>query len=215
MFGCVDSCDGFRHYLTCPVLWQLAKEALNLYETSFEVGHRLCFAEVSVNRLRLLGFCHYLFHHIRKSPECFHADGNVRDSPCTSVLGLYPPVYLKCSVLGHFAMCVRWSCVLRSLPLKSAGRHWCVCQDPFRIEPGKYFYTCSLSIKPLYQFPGSRTARNGISAVDGVLRGVVFSKSNDYDRHYAPLCGSFWVPRRSFLCDMVDWFRHETVILLE
>ena len=80
VFGCVDSCDEFRHYLTCPVLWQLAKEALNLMETSFEVGHRLCLTGVNINRVRLLGYCHTLYHHIRKHLQCFDIDGNVRDS---------------------------------------------------------------------------------------------------------------------------------------
>ena len=61
-------------------LWQLAKEALNLMETSFDVGHRLCLTEVNINRVRLLGYCHTLYHHIRKSSECFDSDGNVGDS---------------------------------------------------------------------------------------------------------------------------------------
>ena len=80
MFGCLDCRDEFRHYLVCPILWQLAKEALNLMETSFEIGHRLCLSEVNINRVRLLGYCHSLYHYIRRSPECFGANGNVRDS---------------------------------------------------------------------------------------------------------------------------------------
>ena len=80
VFGCLDCRDEFRHYLVCPILWQLAKEALNLMETSFEIGHRLCLSEVNINRVRLLGYCHSLYHYIRRSPECFEANGNVRDS---------------------------------------------------------------------------------------------------------------------------------------
>jgi len=80
VFGCLDCFDEYKHYLTCPILWQLAKEALNLMETSFEIGHRLCLTEVNVNRVRLLGYCHSLYHHIRRSPECFDSDGFVRDS---------------------------------------------------------------------------------------------------------------------------------------
>ena len=80
VFGCFDCRDELRHYLVCPLLWQLAKEALNLMETSFDVGHRLCLTEVNINRVRLLGYCHTLYHHIRNSSECFDADGNVRDS---------------------------------------------------------------------------------------------------------------------------------------
>ena len=80
VFGCLDCRDEIRHYFTCPILWQLAKEALNLMESSFDVEQRLCLAGVNINRVRLLGYCHTLYHHIRKSPECFDADGNVKDS---------------------------------------------------------------------------------------------------------------------------------------
>jgi len=80
VFGCLDCFDEYKHYLTCPILWQLAKEALNLMETSFDIGHRLCLTEVNINRVRLLGYCHTLYHHIRRSPECFDSDGFVRDS---------------------------------------------------------------------------------------------------------------------------------------
>ena len=80
IFGCLDCKDEFRHYLVCPILWQLAKEALNLREISFEIGHRLCLSEVNINRVRLLGYCHTLYHHIRNCPECFDTNGEVRDS---------------------------------------------------------------------------------------------------------------------------------------
>ena len=79
-FGCLDCFDEFKHYLICPILWQLAKEALGLIETNFEMEHRLCLKEVNINRLRLLGYCHSLYHLIRRSPECFDGDGFVRDS---------------------------------------------------------------------------------------------------------------------------------------
>ena len=49
-------------------------------ETNFEIEHRLCLKEVNINRLRLLGYCHSLYHLIRRSPECFDSDGFVRDS---------------------------------------------------------------------------------------------------------------------------------------
>ena len=80
VFGCLDCFDEFKHYLVCPILWQLAKEGLGLMETSFEIEHRLCLREVNINRLRLLGYCHTLYHLIRRSPECFDSDGFVRDS---------------------------------------------------------------------------------------------------------------------------------------
>ena len=80
VFGCLDCFDEYKHYLTCPILWQLAKEALNLMETNLQIGHRLCLTEVNINRIRLLGYCHTLYHHIRRSPECFDSDGFVRDT---------------------------------------------------------------------------------------------------------------------------------------
>ena len=80
VFGCLDCLDEFRHYLICLILWQLAKEALGLMEPSFAIGHTLCLVEVNINRLRLLGYCHTLYHYIRRSPECFDRDGYVRDS---------------------------------------------------------------------------------------------------------------------------------------
>ena len=80
IFGCLDCLDNLQHYLVCPILWQLAKEALNLQETSLEIGHRLCVTEVNINRLRLLGYCHTLYHSIRRSSGCYDSDGNIRDS---------------------------------------------------------------------------------------------------------------------------------------
>ena len=79
VFGCLDCRDAVRHYLTCPILWQLAREALNLNQF-FDVGHRACLSEVNINRVRLLGYCHTSYHHIRNSSECSDADGNVRVS---------------------------------------------------------------------------------------------------------------------------------------
>ena len=33
IFGCIDCLDEFRHYLTCLITWQLAREALDIRET--------------------------------------------------------------------------------------------------------------------------------------------------------------------------------------
>jgi hypothetical protein len=35
--------------LICPVLWQLAREALEIQEPSCAVGHRLCISSVSLS----------------------------------------------------------------------------------------------------------------------------------------------------------------------
>ena len=59
IFGCIDCFDEYRHYLICPILWQLAREALDLRESSCAVGHRLCLSSVNLNRLKLLGFLLY------------------------------------------------------------------------------------------------------------------------------------------------------------
>ena len=76
-FGCIDSKDEFDHYLTCPILWQLAKAALNMRESNFPIEHRLCLVYCKVNKLKLLGCCHSLYHAIRKDSECIGGDGNV------------------------------------------------------------------------------------------------------------------------------------------
>ena len=80
IFGCVDCRDEFRHYIICPILWQLAKEALDMQETSFAVGHRLCLSSVNLNKVKLLGYCHLLYHTIRKDSECFNNDGTIKPS---------------------------------------------------------------------------------------------------------------------------------------
>ena len=49
-------------------------------ETSVGVSYRLCLSEVSINQLRLLGYCHTLYHLIRRSPACHDSDGNIRNS---------------------------------------------------------------------------------------------------------------------------------------
>ena len=80
IFGCCDCLDEFRHYLICPILWQLAREALDMRETSCAVGHRLCLSSVNLNRLKLLGFCHLLYHTLRKDSDCFNSNGTIRTS---------------------------------------------------------------------------------------------------------------------------------------
>ena len=80
IFGCVDCRDEFRHYIVCPILWQLAKEALDIRETSFAVGHRLCLSDVNTNKIKLLGYCHLLYHSLRKDSECFDQNGQIKCS---------------------------------------------------------------------------------------------------------------------------------------
>ena len=80
IFGCIDCRDEFRHYLICPIIWQLAKEALDIREKHFDVGHRLCLSSANLNKLKLLGFCHLLYHSLRKDSDCFDHNGLIRSS---------------------------------------------------------------------------------------------------------------------------------------
>ena len=70
----------YMHYLICPMLWQLAREALNSGEANCEVGHRLCPTDCNHNRFNLVGYCHLSYHTIRKSTECYDCLGNIQDS---------------------------------------------------------------------------------------------------------------------------------------
>ena len=56
IFGCIECIDDFRHYLIWFILWQLAREALDIRETSCAVGHRLCLYGVNLDNLSCLGF---------------------------------------------------------------------------------------------------------------------------------------------------------------
>jgi len=79
IFGCTGSKDMLSHYLVCPVLWQLARESLHLPEPSLFVEHRLCLCEPTVDKLRMLAFCHCLYHACVNDTECMKSDG----LPCT------------------------------------------------------------------------------------------------------------------------------------
>ena len=37
VFGCIDCQDGIRHYMQCPVLWQLAREAPSISDEYFSL----------------------------------------------------------------------------------------------------------------------------------------------------------------------------------
>ena len=63
------------HYLVCPVLWQLARESLHLPEQTLFVEHRLCLCEATVDKFRMLAFCHSLYHSCVNDTECMNSDG--------------------------------------------------------------------------------------------------------------------------------------------
>ena len=77
VFGCADSKDEFVHYMQCPILWQLAREALKVREDYFSIGHRLCFVDCSRDKLKLLSYCHSLYHAVRHDAGSISFDGNI------------------------------------------------------------------------------------------------------------------------------------------
>jgi hypothetical protein len=61
MFGCCDSDDTICHYLICPALWQLAREACSGEESS-NIAYRLCLVSPSANSLRRLAIVFGIYH---------------------------------------------------------------------------------------------------------------------------------------------------------
>ena len=80
IFGCIDCKDEILHYLQCPVLWQLAREALLISEDYFSIGHRLCLIDGTHDKLRLLAYTHTLYHSLKNDTECRDANGLIKDS---------------------------------------------------------------------------------------------------------------------------------------
>ena len=80
IFGCPQARDQFRHYLICPILWQLAREALSLSEEYFSIGHRMCLVDCSKDKLRLLAYSHILYHALKNDTDCVNASGIIKDS---------------------------------------------------------------------------------------------------------------------------------------
>ena len=78
IFGCKDTRDELCHYLTCPALWQFARDALRIQETSVFILHRLCIVEPSAVKLKTLAFCHALYHTCVNDMQCMRADGMPR-----------------------------------------------------------------------------------------------------------------------------------------
>ena len=80
VFGCANCQDEIRHYLQCLVLWQLAREALCINEEHFSIGHRLCFIDCSVDKLRLLAYSRTLYHALKNDTDCVNASGIIKNS---------------------------------------------------------------------------------------------------------------------------------------
>jgi len=77
IFGCVDAKDELRHYLVCPILWQFPRESLHICEPSLLVESRLCMFEPSLDKLKVLAFCHALYHACRNDQGCINSDGGI------------------------------------------------------------------------------------------------------------------------------------------
>jgi hypothetical protein len=83
IFGCVDTRDELCHYLICPALWQIARDTLGIQEASVLILHRLCISEPSPVKLKILAFCHALYHACINDAHCIAADGVPR---CSSIV---------------------------------------------------------------------------------------------------------------------------------
>ena len=80
IFGCIDRKDEILHYLQCPILWQLALEALSLSEDHFSLGHRLCFIDCTHDKLKLVAYCHTLYHSIKNDKDCIDSTRQIKCS---------------------------------------------------------------------------------------------------------------------------------------
>jgi hypothetical protein len=74
-FGCIDTRDELVHYLQCPILWQFACASLSEGEFSICIFERLGILSPTLQKLRLLAFCHALYHSVINDPVCINADG--------------------------------------------------------------------------------------------------------------------------------------------
>ena len=69
--------------MICPILWQLGREALFISEVHFCLGHRLCFIDCSVGKLRLLAYAHLLYHAIKNDGDGVQRNGIIK---CTQYI---------------------------------------------------------------------------------------------------------------------------------
>ena len=72
IFGCTDAKDTMCHYMICPVLWQLAREAYPL-EASSALSSRLCLVSPSKDSLNRLSIAFGIFHAVKNDSACSFA----------------------------------------------------------------------------------------------------------------------------------------------
>ena len=74
-YGCVECNDTLTHYLQCPILWQLAREAIPLEESS-SIAHRLALTEPTTRTLNRLAIAFSLYHNTKNDHVPFDSDLN-------------------------------------------------------------------------------------------------------------------------------------------
>ena len=80
-FGCTDARDEITHYLQCPILWLFARESLKAEEESICCFERLGLLNPTPLKLKLLSFCHSLYHTVIHDSICVLADGSFAAPP--------------------------------------------------------------------------------------------------------------------------------------
>ena len=80
IFGCTDSLDEITHYFVCPILWSLGRETLSFQEASVSVCES--FVHPNTDKLKLLAFCHTLYHCIANDNQSILQDGTLQPPQC-------------------------------------------------------------------------------------------------------------------------------------
>ena len=80
IFGCEHTRDELCHYLVCPILWQFARVSLRINEESIMFLSRLCVLEPTTDKLKLLAFCHALYHCCVNDTVCIADNGMPRSA---------------------------------------------------------------------------------------------------------------------------------------
>ena len=75
-FGCSDTRDELSHYLRCPILLWFARDTLKEQENSVCCFERVSILNPSLSKLRMLAFCHALYHAVIKESTCVNPDGS-------------------------------------------------------------------------------------------------------------------------------------------
>ena len=70
LFGCPDSQDCMIHYLTCPILWNLASEFYP-NEESISIEQRLSLLTPSKDKIQRLALCHAIYHACKNDTCCY------------------------------------------------------------------------------------------------------------------------------------------------